>query len=82
MGLFSRVTDTAAEVQGHRKFGRDIRNVIASGDKEAADTFRTGDLAAALTSKGRDARGDEVVEYVDKVLKADGNADRTSWLRR
>ncbi|NUP16492.1 MAG: hypothetical protein HOZ81_10380 [Streptomyces sp.] len=80
--MFSRITDTATEVSGHAGLTKDIRNVIKGGDKEAASTFRTGTLAAALTTKGRDARGDEVVAYVEKVVAADGDARRTGWLRR
>lgn len=82
MGLFSRITDTTTEVAGHAGLTRDIKKAVKAGDREAATTFRTGTLAAALTSKGRDARGDEVVDYVAKVVAADGDGRRTGWLRR
>lgn len=82
MGLFSRITDTATEVTGHAGLTRDIKRAIKSGDREAAASFRTGTLAAALTAKGCDARGDEVSEYVQKVLAADGDVSRVGWLRR
>ncbi|MGW2507859.1 hypothetical protein ACWC0A_00275 [Streptomyces scopuliridis] len=79
--LLNTVTDTATELRGHAELSRDIRDAIASGDQEAKETFRTGTLAAALTSKGRDARGEEVCEYVEKAAAA-GDTDRIGWLRR
>ncbi|WP_234316798.1 hypothetical protein [Streptomyces sp. NRRL S-15] len=81
MGLFSRITDTATEVSGHAALTKNIRKAVEGGDQEAASTFRTGTLAAALTAKGRDARGEEVVAYVEKVVAADGDGRRTGWLR-
>ncbi|MFH9765151.1 hypothetical protein ACH4N4_30540 [Streptomyces microflavus] len=82
MGLFSRITDTATEVTGHASLTRDIRRAVKGGDQEAAATFRTGTLAAALTTKGCHARGQEVVAYVEKVVAADGDGRRTGWLNR
>lgn len=82
MGLFNRITDTAAEVSGHASLTKDIRKAVKGGDQEAAATFRTGTLAAALTSKGCNARGEEVVAYVEKVVAADGDGRRAGWLNR
>lgn len=82
MGLLSRITGTATEVTGHAGLTRDIRNAVKGGDQEAAATFRTGTLAAALTTKGCNARGQEVVAYVEKVVAADGDSRRASWLTR
>ncbi|MGC4925577.1 hypothetical protein [Streptomyces sp. DT117] len=82
MGLFNRIADTATEVTGHAGLTRDIRNAVKGGDQEAAATFRTGTLAAALTTKGCNARGQEVVAYVEKVVAADGDGRRTGWLNR
>lgn len=82
MGLFTRITDTATEVSGHASLTKDIRNAVKSGDQEAAATFRTGTLAAALTAKGCNARGQEVVAYVEKVVAADGDGRRAGWLNR
>ncbi|MBD0671619.1 hypothetical protein [Streptomyces sp. CBMA156] len=83
--LRKAAANTVTELQGHRALTRDIEAAVAAGDQEAADTFRTGTLAAALTARGRDARGEEISDYVDKVLTADGNADaaeRLRWLHR
>ncbi|MFE6869609.1 hypothetical protein ACFVFS_24030 [Kitasatospora sp. NPDC057692] len=81
--MLKRLRDTVIEVVGHRRLTKDIKQAVASGDQEAARTFRTGTLAAALTTRGRDARGQEVIDYVEAVQQADGgNADRTGWLRR
>ncbi|MFF3998566.1 hypothetical protein ACFYX8_35320 [Streptomyces cyaneofuscatus] len=82
MGLFSRIADTATEVSGHAGLTRDIRRAVKGGDQEAAATFRTGTLAAALTAKGCNARGQEVVAYVEKVVAADGDGRRACWLNR
>lgn len=82
MGLFSRITDTATEVTGHAALTKDIRNAVKGGDREAAATFRTGTLAAALTTKGCNARGQEVAAYVEKVVAADGDGRRAGWLNR
>ncbi|WP_405506387.1 hypothetical protein OG323_06225 [Streptomyces cyaneofuscatus] len=82
MGLFTRITDTAAEVTGHAALTRDIRNAVEGGDQEAAATFRTGTLAAALTTKGCNARGQEVADYVEKVVAVDGDGRRAGWLNR
>ncbi|MFD3638235.1 hypothetical protein [Streptomyces griseus] len=82
MGLFSRISDTRAEVSGHAGLTRDIREAVKGGDQEAASTFRTGTLAAALTSKGCNARGQEVADYVEKVVAADGDSRRAGWLNR
>ncbi|MFI5739155.1 hypothetical protein ACIA9I_12370 [Streptomyces anulatus] len=82
MGLFSRITDTATEVSGHAGLTKDIRKAVKGGDQEAAATFRTGTLAAALTAKGCNARGEEVVAYVEKVVAADGDGRRAGWLNR
>ncbi|MER6601159.1 hypothetical protein [Streptomyces parvus] len=82
MGLFTRITDTATEVGGHAALTKDIRRAVQGGDQEAAATFRTGTLAAALTTKGCNARGREVVDYVEKVVAADGNSRRAGWLNR
>ncbi|GLW73688.1 hypothetical protein Kpho02_59860 [Kitasatospora phosalacinea] len=76
------VSDTVTEVQDHRRFTRDIKQQVADGDRDAAEAFRTGTLAAALTRRGRDARGREVVAYVQQVLDADGRPDRIGWLHR
>ncbi|MGW7582762.1 hypothetical protein ACWGKU_29425 [Kitasatospora sp. NPDC054768] len=80
--LRKAVTDTVVEVKGHREFTRDIKAAVKSGDREAAEVFRTGSLAAALTTRGLDARGEEITTYVDKVIAADGSPDRVLWLRR
>ncbi|WP_380286559.1 hypothetical protein [Kitasatospora purpeofusca] len=81
--LRAAVADTVTEVAGHREFSRDIRQAVASGDQEAAQAFRTGTVAAALTSRGRDARGQEVLDYVQAVKRADGgSAARAGWLHR
>ncbi|MGW6420453.1 hypothetical protein [Streptomyces sp. NPDC055055] len=77
--MIRRIRDMAAEVQGHREFTRDIRREVEAGDTEAAATFRTGTLSAALTRKGNDARAAEVVEYVEAVKDKPG---RIGWLRR
>ncbi|MFF6873689.1 hypothetical protein [Streptomyces sp. NPDC012450] len=77
--MIRRIRDMAAEVRGHREFTADIRREVEAGDAEAAATFRTGTLSAALTRKGNDARGAEVVEYVQAVK---GEPGRTGWLRR
>ncbi|MEV6854748.1 hypothetical protein AB0M89_13175 [Streptomyces microflavus] len=82
MGLFSRISDTATEVSGHAGLTKDIRNAVKGGDQEAAATFRTGTLAAALTTRGCNARGEEVVAYVEKVVAADGDGRRVGWLNR
>ncbi|MGW6288877.1 hypothetical protein [Streptomyces sp. NPDC055107] len=82
MGLLRRFTDTAAEVSGHAGLTKDIRNAVRGGDREAAATFRTGTLAAALTTKGCNARGQEVADYVQKVVAADGDSRRAGWLTR
>ena len=82
MGLFARIADTATEISGHAALTKDIREAVKSGDQEAASTFRTGTLKAALTTKGCNARGEEVVAYVEKVVAADGDGRRTGWLRR
>ncbi|WP_330449736.1 hypothetical protein [Streptomyces anulatus] len=82
MGLFNRITDTATEVSGHAGLTKDIRKAVKGGDEEAAATFRTGTLAAALTTKGCNARGQEVVAYVEKVVAADGDGRRAGWLNR
>ncbi|MFJ3089060.1 hypothetical protein [Streptomyces sp. NPDC086838] len=82
MGLFTRISDAATEVSGHAGLTKDIRKAVKRGDQEAASTFRTGTLAAALTAKGCNARGEEVVAYVEKVVAADGDGQRTGWLRR
>ncbi|MGW9245771.1 hypothetical protein [Streptomyces badius] len=82
MGLFTRITDTATEVGGHAGLTKDIRKAVQGGDQEAAATFRTGTLAAALTTKGCNARGQEVADYVDKVVAVDGDSRRASWLNR
>ncbi|MEU8927008.1 hypothetical protein AB0D10_39835 [Kitasatospora sp. NPDC048545] len=80
--LRNAVTDTAVELKGHAEFTRDIKAQAAAGDREAAGTFRTGTLAAALTSRGRNARGREVVDYVQQVIDTDGSATRVGWLHR
>ncbi|MFF2752075.1 hypothetical protein ACFVVA_41885 [Kitasatospora sp. NPDC058048] len=81
--LRKTAADTVTEIAGHRGFTRDIKATIAGGDQEAAEAFRTGTVAAALTTRGRDARGEEISDYVGKVLAADdGNADRLRWLHR
>ncbi|WP_371484854.1 hypothetical protein [Kitasatospora sp. NBC_00315] len=80
--LRSAVTDTVIELTGQREFTRDIKAQAATGDREAAATFRTGTLAAALTGRGRDARGQEVVDYVQQVIDTDGDATRVGWLHR
>lgn len=82
MGLFSRITDTATEVSGHAALTKDIRGAVRGGDEEAAATFRTGTLAAALTTRGCTARGQEVVAYVEKVVAVDGDGRRAGWLNR
>ncbi|WP_405461608.1 hypothetical protein OG786_29310 [Streptomyces sp. NBC_00101] len=82
MGLFNRITDVVTEVGGHTALTRDIRRAVDAGDEEAAATFRTGTLAAALTTKGCVARGEEVAAYVGKVVAADGDGRRAGWLRR
>ncbi|MFJ6238827.1 hypothetical protein ACIQH0_32650 [Streptomyces griseus] len=82
MGLFSRISDTRAEVRGHAGLTKDIREAVKGGDEEAAATFRTGTLSAALTSKGCNARGQEVADYVDRVVAADGDSRRAGWLNR
>ncbi|MEV4974874.1 hypothetical protein [Streptomyces scopuliridis] len=79
--MLRRLLDTATEIKAHRQFTRDINEAKASGDQDAQATFRTGTLAAALTSTGRDARGEEVCEYVEKVA-ATGDTGRIGWLRR
>ncbi|MFE2633953.1 hypothetical protein ACFXKF_04025 [Streptomyces scopuliridis] len=79
--MLRRLLDAATEIKGHRELTRDINKAKASGDQDAQDTFRTGTLAAALTSTGRDARGEEVCKYVEKVAAA-GDTDRIGWLRR
>ncbi|MER5353422.1 hypothetical protein ABT093_24190 [Kitasatospora sp. NPDC002551] len=77
------VADTVTEVAGHRQLTKEIRQAVASGDQEAAQAFRTGTAAAALTARGRDARGQEVVDYVQAVKRADGgSAARAGWLHR
>ncbi|WP_404870973.1 hypothetical protein ACI1MP_37615 (plasmid) [Kitasatospora griseola] len=78
--MFGFVRDTVTEVRDHRRFTRTITARIASGDQDAADTFRTGTLAAALTRRGHTARGQEVTQYVQRVLDTDGAPDRTAWL--
>lgn len=82
MRLFTRITDTATEVSGHAALTKDIRKAVEGGDEEAASTFRTGTLAAALTTKGCNARGQEVVAYVEKVVAVDGDSQRADWLNR
>ncbi|WP_330172999.1 hypothetical protein OG875_04970 [Streptomyces sp. NBC_01498] len=79
--MLRRLRETAAEVQGHHEFTNDIRAAIHAGDEAAKDTFRTGTLAAALTRKGRDARGSEVVKYVKDAV-ASGDTGRLGWLNR
>lgn len=80
MGLFKRVTDTAAEVHEHRNLTRRINQQVQAGDTQAAQSFHTGTLSAALTTTGRNARGAEVTDYVTKTLAADGNGARLGWL--
>ncbi|GAA2984501.1 hypothetical protein GCM10010519_18660 [Streptomyces lactacystinicus] len=80
--LRKAATGTVTEIAGHRELTRDIKAAVAAGDQEAAEAFRTGTLAAALTTRGRDARGEEISDYVGKVVDADGNADRVRWLHR
>ncbi|MET8378010.1 hypothetical protein [Streptomyces microflavus] len=82
MGLLNRITDTVTEVSGHAGLTKDIRRAVKGGDQEAASTFRTGTLAAALTTKGCNARGQEVVDYVEQVVAADGDGRRAGWLNR
>ncbi|MEW2635400.1 hypothetical protein AB0903_28085 [Streptomyces sp. NPDC048389] len=74
--MLNRIRDLVTEVKGHSEMSRDMDRAIASGDREAMSTFRTGTFAAALTDKGRDARGEEVSEYARKVVEADGNGAR------
>ncbi|WBP91981.1 hypothetical protein [Kitasatospora cathayae] len=76
------ISDTLTELRGHRELTRDIKAQIAGGDQEAAETFRTGTLRAALTWRGCCARGEEVARYVRLVMDADGTADRVAWLHR
>jgi len=74
--MLSRLRDLAVEVQEHRAMTRDIKGAIAAGDREAADTFKTSTLSAAVTRKGMFARGAEVAAYAKAVIATDGNADR------
>ncbi|MFI5867672.1 hypothetical protein [Streptomyces sp. NPDC051546] len=74
--MLNRIRDLFTEVKGSSEMSRDIDRAIASGDREAMSTFRTGTFAAALTTEGREARGQEVVEYAQKVIEADGNGRR------
>ncbi|MEW1911290.1 hypothetical protein AB0442_23055 [Kitasatospora sp. NPDC085895] len=80
--MFERLRDTVTEFRGQREFTRAIQAAVAAGDREAAVVFRTGTLAAALTVRSRDARGEEVTAYVRAVIRANGNAKRVAWLRR
>ncbi|OKI95075.1 hypothetical protein [Kitasatospora sp. CB01950] len=80
--MLNRLRDTVSELRGHHTLTQDINGAVASGDHDAAAVFRTGTLAAALTESGRDARGTEITEYVDRVIAADGNATRAGWLHR
>ncbi|MER5866138.1 hypothetical protein [Kitasatospora sp. NPDC002040] len=80
--LRAAVTGATVDLAGQHQFTRDIKARIAGGDLEAAAVFRTGTLAAALTERGREARGQEVVDYVQAVQQADGSADRVSWFFR
>ncbi|MGW2401786.1 hypothetical protein ACWCYY_35055 [Kitasatospora sp. NPDC001664] len=81
--LRAAVTGTVIDLTGQHQFTKDIKAQIAGGDQEAAAAFRTGTLAAALTERGREARGQEVVDYVQAVQQADGgSADRVSWFFR
>lgn len=77
--MIRRIRDAVAEVKGHRELSEDIRAAVAAGDREAAETFRTGTLSAALTRKGNSARAAEVVQYVQAVKHEPG---RAGWLRR
>ncbi|MEJ8654904.1 hypothetical protein WKI65_44410 [Streptomyces sp. MS1.AVA.3] len=74
--MFNRLRDLVTEVTGQSQMSRDIDEAVASGDQEAASTFRTGTVAAVFTDKGRNARGEEVAEYAHKVLETDGSGDR------
>lgn len=74
--MLNRIRDLFTEVKDNSQMSRDMDRAIASGDREAMSTFRTGTFAAALTTEGREARGREVEEYARKVVEADGGGGR------
>lgn len=74
--MLNRIRDLFTEVKGNSQMSRDMDQAIASGDREAMATFRTGTFAAALTASGREARCREVEEYARRVIEADGNGRR------
>lgn len=78
--MLDRIRDLAAEAKGHRTITRNIREAIENGDRDAAEVFRTGTLAA-LTRSGGARRDEEITEYGRRVAAADGNYERVHRLR-
>ncbi|WHM41096.1 hypothetical protein [Streptomyces sp. BPTC-684] len=70
------ITDLCVELRGNHQITRGINEAIANGDEDAIAVFRTGTLAAALTTRGLFRRSDEIVAYAQRVKERDGSMHR------
>lgn len=70
------LTDLAVELAGQWRISRAIDRAFAAADPEALAVFKTGTFAAVFTRRGRDARGEELMEYARLVVEKDGSGYR------